>query len=449
MGLKAGSVSFSVLILLASSALGTIAASGLTLSGQEIPRPTHLAPLNQLGYSGIGPSSISLSWTESTSASFFDYVLRKYSNFLNEWETIHTETNRTKTSYFYSPLNSNSYTLWQVTYQDMLTLQYSNTLNVTQPLVASLSYTQPTATSVQFRWDNPAMYGGLVSFASYQLIESVNEGPNFTVAITTDVNLLSYTLMDMTPGTNYSFHLNTVDQCNSCSPVSFSSSTSNTVTINTPGPLRATIVYSNTIEVREPVSFNCSATGGVLPYTYSWDYGDGTTAMGESSYHIFSTPGTMTVVCAVIDTLQTMWKESIDVKVGADPSVTAFTALPLNLNLGDKVTFVVSTSGGDRALSYSYANLPAGCLSANATTISCTPTSSGNYHITVTVTDRSGESDTSMVSLTVGPQRVLSLPQAMGLAVIFGAIVGTSAVLILSVALVPRRKRGRQAPAKA
>jgi hypothetical protein len=102
-------------------------------------------------------------------------------------------------------------------------------------------------------------------------------------------------------------------------------------------------------------------------------------------------------------------------------------------------------SGGEGALSYSYANLPAGCLSTNATSFSCYPTSSGNYRVTVTVTDRAGESATATVGITVGPQRILGLPQATALALMFAAIFGTSAVLVLSVALALQRKKRRQA----
>jgi hypothetical protein len=67
----------------------------------------------------------------------------------------------------------------------------------------------------------------------------------------------------------------------------------------------------------------------------------------------------------------------------------------------------------------------------------------------VTVTDRAMESANATTIITVGPQRVLGLPQAMGLAVIFGAIIGTSALIVLSVALTLRRKKRRRAPTMA
>jgi hypothetical protein len=146
-----------------------------------------------------------------------------------------------------------------------------------------------------------------------------------------------------------------------------------------------------------------------------------------------------------VGTSQTSSKDLFHV----DPSslsITAFTASPDSLYAGDRVTFTVSASSGYGALRYTYTNLPPGCLSANSTSISCYPTSSGNYRVTVTATDRAGESASSTVNITVGPQRVLSLPQAMGLAVVFGIIVAIGAVGILSVVFLLRRKKMRQAP---
>jgi hypothetical protein len=206
---------------------------------------------------------------------------------------------------------------------------------------------------------------------------------------------------------------------------------------------------ANIVEAGEPAPFICTAGGGVPPYTYSWAFGDGATGAGAISSHTYGTPGMVTLSCTVTDTLGTTTKVSTDQTVGSDPSITAFTGSPAALLPGDKLTFDVSVSGGYGALSYAYANLPSGCLSTNSTSLSCYPISSGNFRVTVTVTDRAMESANATTLITVGPQRVLGLPQAMGLAVIIGAIVGTSAVLVLSVALTLRRKKGRLAPTKA
>ena len=214
---------------------------------------------------------------------------------------------------------------------------------------------------------------------------------------------------------------------------------------STPGPLIVSATAgSNVVDVGQQASFTCAPVGGLPPYTYSWTFGDGTTGVGASLSHIYSSSGTMTVGCTVTDTLGTTATDHTDVTVVTDPSITAFTASPASLDAGEKVTLDVSTSGGYGALSYSYANLPGGCLSTNATSLSCYPTSGGDYRVTVTITDRAGESANATVGITIGPQRVLGLPRAVGLAVIVGAILGISAIVILSVALVLRKKR-RQA----
>ncbi len=212
-------------------------------------------------------------------------------------------------------------------------------------------------------------------------------------------------------------------------------------------PLTASVIASdNAIDAGQLASFSCVAGGGVSPYSYSWTFGDGSTESGASANHIYNTPGIMTVICTVTDQLGTPANGQTQMLVSSDPSIAFFTASPASLFAGEKATFSVSASGGSGALTYSYANLPAGCLSTNTTTISCYPTSSGNYRVTVTATDRAGESASSTVNITVGPQRVLGLPQAMGLAVVFGIIVAIGALGILSVVFLLRRKKMRQAP---
>ena len=217
--------------------------------------------------------------------------------------------------------------------------------------------------------------------------------------------------------------------------------------VDPPPPLSASIIASSSAaDVGQPASFSCTGTGGTFPYTYSWTFGDGSKGTGASTTHIYNAPGVMSVVCTVIDGPGSHANDATHVLVTSDPSIISFTASPPSLFPGEKVTFAVSTSGGYGSLSYSYADLPAGCLSTNATSLSCYPTSSGNYRVTVTVTERGGESATSIVSVTVGPQKFLGLPRAMGLAVIFGGIIGIIAIVVLSIAMVLRRRKRLRTP---
>jgi chitodextrinase len=417
-----------------------------TVPPQQIPRGLRLTSPTTLGYGGVGPTTISLNWTENSDLSFHEYVLQRYSSILSGWETIANLLYRTNTTFFQVGQDSNTSGLWWVIYQDTAGSQYSNTLNITQPPVSSLSFSQPTSTSAQLRWDNNAKYGGLLSFESYQLMESIDGGTYYAATSITSVNSLSYTASGLSPSTSYSFYLNTTDQCmgNGCPNASFSSSLSNTVTVSTPGPMAASAHASHiTVDAGEPTNFVCTSAGGASPYTYSWTFGDGSSATGASSSHTYNGPGAMDAVCTVTDSLGTIASSKpITLAVYVDPSITYFTVTPASPGLGERITFLVSTNGGNGSMTYAYASLPTGCSSTNSTSFSCTPTSGGIYEVTVTVNDEGGETASSTVRLSIGPSRVLGLPRTTGLAVIFGAILGIGAVAILSAVLAVRRKKG-------
>src|SRR5207253_655066 len=75
---------------------------------------------------------------------------------------------------------------------------------------------------------------------------------------------------------------------------------SQTITVN--ARLSASISYSpsNPLPLL-PVTFTGSATGGTQPYSYSWDFGDGTTASGQTVSHSYLLPGSYVVTLTITD----------------------------------------------------------------------------------------------------------------------------------------------------
>jgi YVTN family beta-propeller protein len=69
------------------------------------------------------------------------------------------------------------------------------------------------------------------------------------------------------------------------------------------------------------------------------------------------------------------------------PTISSFTATPRSITLGSSVTFAVSVIGGALPLGYSYANLPTGCTIQNVSSLTCTPSETGTWSVTVSVKD--------------------------------------------------------------
>lgn len=69
-----------------------------------------------------------------------------------------------------------------------------------------------------------------------------------------------------------------------------------------PSPLSASSSVSKASgNIPLSLDFTGSATGGTPPYTYYWDFGDGSTSSSQNPFHIYSTAGTYNVSLTVTD----------------------------------------------------------------------------------------------------------------------------------------------------
>ena len=99
-----------------------------------------------------------------------------------------------------------------------------------------------------------------------------------------------------------------------------------------------------------PVIFSASATGGVQPYSFSWDFGDGTTySYNQNPTHTYEIPGTYTTTCSVSDSNGDTVTDTILIQVFDLPEeiqswfVLTDDSAPLTLSLGEYAQIFGST----------------------------------------------------------------------------------------------------------
>src|SRR4029077_12337523 len=169
----------------------------------------------------------------------------------------------------------------------------------------------------------------------------------------------------------------------------------------TPLPLSASFTYlPGTPVAGTLVSFTAAAPGGTAPYSYSWSFGDGSTGTGLTTTHTYISSGSYSVILTEKDSVSGSAKSTQTISVSPVPSLSAsFSYSPSSSTTGQSVTFTGSASGGTNPYSYSW-NL--GGTSKTGNPISQV-FASGTYAISLTVTDSTGKTATSLQSLRVSP----------------------------------------------
>jgi YVTN family beta-propeller protein len=83
------------------------------------------------------------------------------------------------------------------------------------------------------------------------------------------------------------------------------------------------------------------------------------------------------------------------------PPTVALIADPVTVSVGALSELATTVSGAAEPYTYAYSGLPTGCATANVSTLGCTPTVTGKFHVTVDVTNRSGAVGSATTNLTV------------------------------------------------
>ena len=174
-------------------------------------------------------------------------------------------------------------------------------------------------------------------------------------------------------------------------------------------PLTATAAASPTTgNAPLSVSFTGSATGGTAPYSYSWNFGDGSTSTAQNPSHTYNSAGTYTVTLTVTDSSAPAKTATstvtITVSAVGNPLAATASATPTSGQVPLNVAFTGTATGGPPPYSYSW-NFGDGSATSTAQNPSHTYNSAGTYTATLTVTDSSApaKTATSNVTITASP----------------------------------------------
>jgi len=143
-----------------------------------------------------------------------------------------------------------------------------------------------------------------------------------------------------------------------------------------------------------PVSgHSVQGVGGMPPYTYQWDFGDGGLSIEQHPIHLYNSAGDFTIAVTVTDNQS----HSDTVQQGIHVVVGPLYLESIESNLGEAhqavtyqpVHFVASVSGGIRPYSYDWDFGDGTTHSSDITPVHCY-TQAGAYRIILTITDAEG-----------------------------------------------------------
>ncbi|MFF3906515.1 PKD domain-containing protein [Streptomyces sp. NPDC001848] len=157
------------------------------------------------------------------------------------------------------------------------------------------------------------------------------------------------------------------------------------------------------------VNFTGSASGGTGPYSYSWDFGDGSAAgTAQNPTHTYSTAGSYTATLTVTDSASPAHTATstvaLNVSAVGNPLAASASAAPTSGQVPLNVSFTGTATGGTPAYSYSW-DFGDGSAAGTAQNPSHTYSTAGSYTATLTVTDSStpAKTATSTVTITASP----------------------------------------------
>ena len=177
-----------------------------------------------------------------------------------------------------------------------------------------------------------------------------------------------------------------------------------TITVSNPGSPLTANANTNNLGGYEVVKYDTlqlsgSATGGTPPYTYEWDFGDGTTGTEQNPVHVYDNEGTYTMTLTVSDGTDTA-TDTAQVTVYGLDELVANAGGPYTSMFGDVIFFYGSATGGLEPYTYEW-DFGDGTPKMSGHNTVHVYENAGTYTATVTVTDDEGTVDTHSTQVTI------------------------------------------------
>ncbi|MHB1708716.1 MAG: beta strand repeat-containing protein [Thermoplasmataceae archaeon] len=162
-------------------------------------------------------------------------------------------------------------------------------------------------------------------------------------------------------------------------------------------PVPSILANRTTVDQGMSISFLSGISGGVGPYNYTWELGGAVIGYGSSIDYTFAAAGTYSVSLSVRDSFGNTGSVSVSITVNA-PMSASISPLQSEIDSGQSDTFTSSLSGGTPGYHYLWEINGIAASSQENFTYTFL---SGNYSITLIVTDALGESASYVVSIVV------------------------------------------------
>lgn len=168
----------------------------------------------------------------------------------------------------------------------------------------------------------------------------------------------------------------------------------------------AAITTSGPLEVDATQSFDASdSTGDSL--TYAWDFGDGGTATGAQTTHVYANADTYTATLTVTDAADRSGTDSLDLTITdvdevPDPPSASF-SVGDNRYIDQALTF---DAGESRGANLTYVWDFGDGITANGVEVEHTYTTAKEYLVNLTVEDSAGQTNARGLYLAIGSTRL-------------------------------------------